>query len=54
MKAFSGVMKEVSMDKRFKFHWKCGKIELSHISFADNLLFSAGVISVPYPLLKRA
>jgi mannosylglycoprotein endo-beta-mannosidase len=38
MEAFSGLMNNMVEDGKFKWHWKCEKVRISHLCFADDLL----------------
>lgn len=39
MKVFTLMVKtHIKFDKKFKFHWKCKKVGLPHLCFADDLL----------------
>lgn len=44
MEAFNLILKRrIIEDNRFKYHWKCDKLQLTHMCFADDLLiFCAG------------
>lgn len=44
MEVFSMIVrKEVNASRTFKFHWKCDKLKVAHICFADDILmFSRG------------
>ena len=38
MEVFSGLMRIMEQESQFAYHWRCGKIGISHLCFADDLM----------------
>ncbi|KAJ6925333.1 hypothetical protein NC651_009871 [Populus alba x Populus x berolinensis] len=38
MEGLGGLLKIASMDSRFRFHWRCKKNAITHLTFADDLM----------------
>ena len=38
METFSGILRKNMASSAFKYHWRCHKTKVSHLSFADDLL----------------
>jgi len=36
MEAFSGLMNDMIQQGHFKYHWRCQKLKISHLFFADD------------------
>ena len=46
MEVFSGMMRAKTTFPEFKFHWRCSRLNLSHLCFADDLMiFSHGSVA---------
>ena len=38
MEILSGLFHKMSDNRNFKFHWRCNKNRISHLSFVDDLM----------------
>jgi hypothetical protein len=45
MKIYLKLMEEVALQKAFEFHPRCSKLQLAHLYFANDLLFSTTSVS---------
>ncbi|GJY53051.1 RNA-directed DNA polymerase, eukaryota, reverse transcriptase zinc-binding domain protein [Tanacetum coccineum] len=48
------VKRQIKLDNRFKFHWGCSRIKLTHLCFADDLLMLCHGDHISASILRRA
>ncbi|GJT07259.1 RNA-directed DNA polymerase, eukaryota, reverse transcriptase zinc-binding domain protein [Tanacetum coccineum] len=48
------IMSQVSLDKRFKYHWGCKEIGITHLCFVDGLMLLCYADKICASILRRA
>ncbi|GJX65786.1 RNA-directed DNA polymerase, eukaryota, reverse transcriptase zinc-binding domain protein [Tanacetum coccineum] len=48
------VQRQIRLDNRFKYHWGCSRIRLTHLCFADDLLMLCHGDHISASILRRA
>ena len=38
MEVFTLIMKKHSLDSRYRYHWRCKQLQITHLCFADDLM----------------